>query len=66
VAGLIEMLPFLLVILQSPNPPEALDEEPEPEPELDPHAARGSVSARAAVRASVRLRCMKSLSFGGH
>jgi hypothetical protein len=59
-AGLMEMLFFLLVTLQSPKlPPEDLLDE---EPDDDPHAATGSVSARAAVRASVRLRCIESLS----
>src|SRR3954453_14932910 len=60
-AGLREMLPFFPVTLQSPNPPEEL--EPEPEPDEDPQAARDSVSASAAVRASGRLRCMKCLFF---
>src|SRR3954454_16569328 len=55
------MLPFFPVTLQSPNPPEEL--EPEPEPDEDPQAARDSVSASAAVRASGRLRCMRCLFF---
>src|ERR1700712_6133349 len=59
VAGLILMLPFLLVTLQSPKPPEDLEEE------LEPQAAKESVSTSADVKASVRLRCMKSLSLGG-
>jgi hypothetical protein len=61
-AGLIEMLFFLLVILQSPKLPEPPDEEDE-EDDPEPQAASDRARLREAARASGRFRCMDALYF---
>jgi hypothetical protein len=63
-AGVIEMLPFLLVTLQSPKPPPPEADPPlGEEPEL--HAATLSASATVVVRTRERFSFMDGLVFRG-